>query len=62
MLTLALSTWHDLAVQYWELLENGDQKHAYEEWRKSSTQERYAYEKQYLYGRKCPIPSSMGYH
>ena len=31
-----------------------------DEWRKPSMQEQYVYEKQYLYGRRCPIPSSCG--
>ena len=51
------STWNDVAVAFWHQVyhQSGG---SYQDWRRSSMTERFAYEKRHLYGRKAPVPSS----
>ena len=53
----AMSTWNNVAVSFWQQMCVASEQQ-YEIWRKSSVVERRAYEKQYLYDRRCPMPES----
>ena len=55
---LAMSTWTDVAVTFWHQGYHQSES-SYQYWRRSSmTEEWFAYEKCYLYGRKAPVPST----
>ena len=51
---LAMSTWNDVAVTVW----HHQSESSYQDWRRSSMTERFAYERRYSYGRKAPVPST----
>ena len=44
----------DIAVTYWHQVYHQSEE-SYQDWRRSSMTERFAYEKRYLYGRKAPV-------
>ena len=54
---LAMSTWNDVAVTFWHQVYRQSES-SYQDWRRSSVTERFAYEKRYLYGGKAPVPST----
>ena len=45
---LAMSTWNDVGVTYWHQVYR-ESEESYQEWRRSSMSERFAYEKRYLW-------------
>ena len=55
---LAMSTWNDVAVAFWHQVYHHQSESSYQDWRRSSMTERFAYKKPYLYGRKAPVPST----
>ena len=54
---LAMSTWNDIAVTYWHQVYRQSEER-YQDWRRSSMTERFAYEKRYLCGRKAPVAAT----
>ena len=55
---LAISTCNDIAVTYWHQVYTQSED-SYQQWRRSSMADRFAYEKKYLYGRKAPVPADL---
>ena len=54
---LAMSTWNDVAVTFLRQVYHQSEG-SYQDWRRSSMTERFAYKRRYLYGRKAPDPST----
>ena len=52
-----MSAWNDVAMTFWHQAHHQSEE-SYQDWRRSSMTERFAYEKRHLYGRKAAVPAT----